>query len=228
MFICDYLNPQFTQHFDKNTVTTILELGMFDGMDSLALQTHFDARVIGFECNPEIINVCKNRIRNNEQISVLEYAAWEEDSQISFYPVISILDSKGNRIRDSYGELVVNPGASSCFRARADYLQFYEQREIQVNARRVESVLKEIPFVSPFTIDLICIDVQGAALQALRGVGRYLNDVRFIIVELEKKEIYYNQSMAKEVVEFLQKKGFRQREEVPRDDWFSDFLFTRE
>ncbi|MGD8358702.1 MAG: FkbM family methyltransferase [Lysobacterales bacterium] len=118
----------------------------------------------------------------------------------------------------------MNTGASSCFRARNDYLQRYEQDRILVPAVRLDDYCREYDIRS---IDLLCVDVQGAALQVLRSLGDQLRQVRNLIIELEHRPLYHGQSLFTECDEFLVRNGFQQKSRISRDDWFGDYLYVR-
>jgi hypothetical protein len=71
------------------------------------------------------------------------------------------------------------------------------------------------------------MDLQGAELHALRGLGDAISGVKYIISEIERKPIYYGQDLLPEVDDYLRERGFTQAVEVHRDDWFSDYLYLR-
>src|SRR5690606_20785305 len=75
------------------------------------------------------------------------------------------------------------------------------------------------------TCALPILDIQGAALHALRGLGDRLKSVRYILAELETRPLYHDQDLFPEVCAHLAAHGFRAAAEVKRDAWFSDYLF---
>ena len=77
------------------------------------------------------------------------------------------------------------------------------------------------------SVDLLCMDVQGAELRVLKGLGEVLERVRYIITEIEITPLYYGQAIYAEVHGYLKASGFRQAAEVYRDAWFSDYLYIR-
>ena len=64
------------------------------------------------------------------------------------------------------------------------------------------------------SIDLLCMDVQGAELRVLKGLGSVLERVRYIITEIEIKPLYYGQALYPEVHGYLKASGFRQAAEL--------------
>jgi len=213
----DYLRERFLRHIDKDSIDTIFEIGSRDAVDAILLRDAFDARVYAFECNPEALAVCRENLKDEHDIRLVENAAWCENGPIRFYPVIETL-VEGQRIP-------TNIGASSCFRARSDYHQRNIQTEIVVEAIRLDDFCRAEQLTR---VDLVCMDVQGAALQVLQGMSETIEKTRYLISELEQKEIYHHQSLFPEVCQFLTAKGFRLTEEAARDGWFSDYMFIRD
>lgn len=213
----DYLNPGFTRHIDRETVRTIFEVGCADGEDTLRLAAAFPAEIHAFECNPDALVEARRRCAGVDAVRLVEKAAWDADCAIPFFPVAKTIEKES-------GKVISNPGASSCFEARPDYHRQYFQTEVMVEATRLDTYCASQGIMS---IDLLCMDVQGAELRALKGLGGMLQQVRYVITEIEIKPLYYDQSVYPEVHAYLKSSGLRQAAEVYRDPWFSDYLYIR-
>ena len=202
-----YLQDVFTRYIDETKVNTILELGSRDALDAVELSDYYNADVYSFECNPSAIEICKGTIGDHKRVHLVEKAVWDEEGTISFYPVIN-----------------GNTGASSCFVAIDDYkYETYEQNEVLVPAIRLEGWFAETG-VSP---DLICIDLQGAELRALKGMGEIPASVKYIITEGQTKPMYAGVNLIPEIEDYLEDFGFSIREERLINPYFGDFLFVR-
>lgn len=57
--------------------------------------------------------------------------------------------------------------------------------------------------------DFLNLDIQGVELQALRGLGRKLESVKWIYSEINKEEVYKNNTLLTELDEFLNQNGFQ-------------------
>ncbi|GIW42393.1 MAG: hypothetical protein KatS3mg076_2970 [Candidatus Binatia bacterium] len=211
---CDYLRGVFVERIPPRSVRTVFELGCKDGADTVRLRDVFDAEVHAFECDPRMLPKARRRLGGEPKIRLVEKAVWDRDGVVPFYVVERAFEE---------GREVENPGASSCFRARHDYRVRYEQTEIAVEAIRLERYCAEAGVDS---VDLLCMDIQGAELHALRGLGDRIEAVRFVVTEIERRPIYEGQSLFPEVDAYLRSRGFRRLVEVPRDPWFSDFLYA--
>lgn len=213
----DYLNPGVLRMIDARAVSSVCELGAHNGRDTTALQDYFNAEVHAFECHPGMIPLAREHIRSHasaHRIRLVEKAVWDTPGRIPFYPV--------ERTTAMDGAELDNPGASSCFRARDDYHRRYEQGVTEVEAIRLDDYCHAEGLAG---FDLLCMDIQGAALHALRGLGDRLKSVRYILAELENRPLYHDQDLFPEVCDHLAAHGFRAAAEVKRDAWFSDYLF---
>lgn len=209
----DYLHPAFLEAMDAASIRTIVELGCHDATDTLKLQRQFGAEVHAFECHPEAMARARRACAGHPSIRLVEKAAWDTKGAIPFYPVIHTTEN---------GTPVENTNASSCFRARDDYRRLYTQSAIEVEALRLEDYCREQALSR---IDLLCMDVQGAALHVFCGWGKGLLQVRYIIVEIEHRPIYHGQDLFPEIDAHLRARGFRPEVKVERDAWFSDYLY---
>lgn len=86
-----YLENIFTDNIAKTDVKTIFELGSRDLEDAIRLFNHYGCKVFAFECNPDCINVCKNKLRSqstvvNANVFLVESAVSLENAETTFYP----------------------------------------------------------------------------------------------------------------------------------------------
>jgi FkbM family methyltransferase len=170
-------------------VTCIVEVGARDCRETLGFAESFPAaRIYALECNPDTLPACRKAVAGRASITLIEKAAAEQAGRLKFYPV----------------DPATNPGASSLFRASGKYrLEEYRQREIEVEATTLASVVEREP-----RIDLLWMDIQGAELSALKGLGPRLADVGLVHLEAEFEEIYAGQPLFADVRAFLEKAGF--------------------
>ena len=214
-----YINPVFARHMDKARIEVAFEIGSRDARDAVAIRDFYGVpRVYCMECNPEAVDLCKKTLAGEDNISLVEKAAWRESGPLTFYPVVKSYRD-GNEER--------NIGASSCFPESGDYVhrEKFIQEEITVDAVRLDELCCELAVPA---IDLICMDVQGAALQVLQGLGEKLKDTSYIITELEVSPIYKGQSLLPEVAAYLHGHGFRQVAVNMQFPEYGDFLFVNE
>lgn len=77
--------------------------------------------------------------------------------------------------------------------------------EEQVNVKRIDGLIEDgsIP-----AADIVKLDVQGYELEVLKGFGKYINDVSYIIAEVSFREYYHNQPLFLEIANFLKQYNF--------------------
>ena len=195
----------------ERDVKVALELGSRDGIDAIRIADHFGAEVVTWECNPEALGLCRARLANREDVELVELAAWSESKILPFFPVVN-----------------GNLGASSAFRANHDYPyeKPYEQIVIEVEASRVDAWWEANRAGVP--IDLLAMDLQGAELEALKGMGDLLDSVSYIITEGQHQRLYHDTPLISDIEAFLVERGFRLVKGLPANSWFGDFLFSKD
>lgn len=203
----------FYNQIEKKEVKSILEIGSRDALDAIELSQIFQCHVFAFECNPAALDLCRKHINNNPNITLIPMAVWNKSAKIPFYHV-----PQGNIGASSC--FTFNPQAPNYPRILKDGLT---QEKIEVDAIRLDDFLKQNNFDS---IDLLCMDVQGAAYEVLESLGIYLQKVKYIIVELEYKPIYTNEVLYKDVNSFLIKHGFIRKTRPTAGRLFSDFFYV--
>ena len=74
--------------------------------------------------------------------------------------------------------------------------------------------------------DHLVLDVQGAELSVLKGMGDYIDTFRFLKIEVSTVEIYLEAPMFSEIQDFLAEKGFVTFWR-PSGNFHGDILFVR-
>ena len=77
------------------------------------------------------------------------------------------------------------------------------------------------------SFDLAKIDVEGFALQVLKGFGDKLDNFKALQIELEIKQVWDGQSFYQDVVDYLDGFGFKILDEVILDEYQKDVLFIK-
>ena len=181
-------------------IKNIFEFGARYGEDSIEFAKRYtNAKIYSFECNENTLEQCRQNIGKYHNIILTPKAVSDYDGIITFYPIDK--DKTITTWEDG------NQGASSLLKASGKYdLEQYAQNETQIQCVRLDSFLKEHNIPS---IDILWMDIQGAELMALKGLGRRLSDVHVIQCEVEMIEIYDEQPLFKEIKKYLIRHGFR-------------------
>ena len=199
-----YLESIFLENIKKEDIKIIFELGSFNLKDAIRLYNYYNSKIYSFECNPDSLKECyKTLTQMNDEckknIKLVEKAISIENKPIKFYPFDL---SKYNA-----------PGSSSLLKidfskrniSDPDYNRENPQKEITVEGTRLDKFLEEEKIDN---VDLLCIDLQGYELNALKSLGEKIKDVKYIITECSIQCTYENGSNFKELNEYLKMYGF--------------------
>jgi FkbM family methyltransferase len=95
--------------------------------------------------------------------------------------------------------------------------------QVKVLTKRLDSILE--PTNMP---NLLNIDIQGAELRALMGLGDLIDRIDFIIVEVNKWEVYKDCPLITDLDDFLFRKGFKRVNTrwILKEGW-GDALYIR-
>ena len=200
-----YLEDIFTKNINKSLVKNIFELGSRDLLDAIKLYKYYNCPVYSFECNPDCIFECEknlyfaeSNVKNN--ITLLKNAISEIDGKVSFYP----FDLK------QYN----NMGASSMLKIDfslrdkydPDYNRPNPQKEITIDGIRLDTFLYNNNISN---IDLLCIDLQGYELKALKSLGNKIKNVKYILLECSINCTYIGGATFNEINNYLSNFGFK-------------------
>ncbi len=195
----------FVDSINKEQVRIIFELGSRDLIDAIKLIDCFDNSIIhSFECNHDCLEVCKinfNKLNDNykNRIFLVEKAVSISDGYINFYPFDL---AKYN-----------NMGASSLLKIDfsnrdlndPDYNRPNPQKEVVVEGIRLDTYMN---YNNIQNIDLLCIDLQGYELNAIKSLGEKIKNVKYIITETCIESTYTNGDTFKELNDYLNKHNF--------------------
>lgn len=86
-----------------------------------------------------------------------------------------------------------------------DYCRENPQKEVIVPGTRLDTFMIENNVKN---IDILCIDLQGYELNALKSLGNHLNNVKYIITECSIESTYTNGAVFSELNDFLTSYNF--------------------
>ena len=180
-------------------VRTIFEFGSRYGEDSIEFAARYpQSAIYCFECNPKSLTILREKIELYSNIIFKECAISDRCEIIEFFQI--------NEAKTKTAWVDGNQGASSIFKASGKYpLEVYHQDVINVQAITLNSILiqENIP-----EIDVMWMDIQGAELKALKGMGNKLANLKIVHLEVEFIEIYKGQPLFSKIDNFLKQNNF--------------------
>jgi FkbM family methyltransferase len=191
-------------------VKGVLELGSRDCLDAMWMARHYGVTVTAFECNPEALVRCRNGLAhwaNEPPIHLIPLAVWSRTGPLTFYPV-----TNGNL------------GASSAFKANPDYpYERYVQSEVTVDAVRLDEFFDGMEFPN-----VVCMDLQGSEMEALKGMGERLHEVDVLVSEVQNRRLYHDTPLHEDLTAYLAEFGLVPVKTVAANKWFGDCLYMRQ
>lgn len=94
-------------------------------------------------------------------------------------------------------------------------------KKLKLKTKRFDTIAKELVeegMVNMNNYDFLNIDLQGAELLALQGMGRYIRGFKWAYIEVNKDELYRGCPMVEEIDAYLEKYGF-ERVETKWTSW---------
>jgi len=194
----------FVNNIDKNQIKIIFELGSRDLIDAIKLLNYYNCNIYAFECNPDCLIECNKQLSTindfqKTKLFLIDKAVSLMDGDVIFYPFDLL---KYN-----------NMGSSSMLKIDfsmrntddPDYNKPNPQKSIIVKGIRLDTFMNENNIKN---IDLLCIDLQGYELNALKSLGDHLYKIKYIITECSIKSTYINGASYTELNDYLTKFKF--------------------
>jgi FkbM family methyltransferase len=175
---------------DNFNVTVIFDVGANIGTWTLLAKSFFgNAEVHAFEPLTDHIQKFKTNTNKLNQIAIHEFCLGNENTET----VINV-----SSFSDSSSILNATP---------LEYEQFgiRKTNEETVLVKRAEELIEQNILPIP---DIIKLDVQGFELEVLKGTGKYLSQVSYLIVEVSFKKYYYEQPLFLDIANYLSTYNF--------------------
>lgn len=221
------MGENYTNLLENININTkvIFEVGARYGYDSITIAKKYNnCTIYSYECNPIVIDICKMNIQNYKNIIFSPYGLGEKNELKQFYIYAP------NKVINK-----VLIGASSFF-PRPDTNNLILTENIKISTLKDEFEKYNIEF-----IDILCMDVQGSELNVLKGAEKYINNIKYIIMEQPKpmKEQKLNQKrnyikainnyigapQYSEIVDFMRKNNFLQIKQIEENLFEDNVLY---
>jgi FkbM family methyltransferase len=200
-----YWDKNFLKHFDIKNIKTIFEIGARYGDETIKLKKIFpNSKIYSFECNPKTIDICNKNLSNIKDVYFNNFGLGDKECKLPFYSYIKN-----------------NDGCSS-FLKRVDF----NDTQIQTGIIQIKRMKDYVYDKNIKNIDLLCMDIQGYELNVLKGAGKFINNINYIIMEEPKLNIntkylknglhskYINSPTSQQIKKFMTENGFVEIERI--------------
>ena len=188
-------------------ITGVLHVGAHACEEKVIYDTYglTDDKVMWIEGDPDKVKHQRHRAKNLYQALVSDV----DDKEVDFI------------ITNNFG------GSSSILELKEHLVHhpdIYEVCRKKLKTTRLDTFLK----THEFTFNFINLDIQGAELLALKGLGYRLNDVDYIYTEVNQDFIYKDCCLIWDIDIYLKKFGFERVEtDITEFDWGDAFYLKR-
>lgn len=185
--------------FCTKTPKIIVEIGSYDGRDSLELSRMFPpAKVFAFEADANNFEKVKHNVAVRDNITPIQKAVFSHTGVVQFY------QSKGlNNPSDFRGSgSCLEPGE----KIKETWPELTFDKPIQIPSITLADWAKE----NNLKVDFIWMDAQGAELSILQGAGNLLESIKAILLEIWQEAYYKDSGCYKEIRDYLESHGFTQ------------------
>lgn len=163
-----------------NQIETIVEIGALDANDSQYFKKVFpSANVYAIEALPDNYN---KYLKDLKDVVGINAVVSDADGEVDFYK------KKINGIHS-----IFNRGNE------------YGNEVIKLPSYRFETLAKKYNIGK---VDMLKIDVEGATIEVLEGMGELLSTIKIMHLESESYPFFEGQKLHNEVVKYLEEKGF--------------------
>lgn len=192
--LLDNLQQALPELFSEKGEKTVLHIGAHIGEEvPFYLQRGFTAIYL-VEANPDLVSQLSQRYGNNPQIRVLSYAISDTSGPVEFtvhQTTKGSVESASLLPLQKLGEIVP---------------VFNSEKKITVDAITLDALIEELRLDS--SVDLLCLDIQGAELMALTGGELLLQSLKAVICEVNLIENYRGGALERDIADFLEQRNF--------------------
>ena len=160
-----------------------LDVGANDGIltsNTAKLEFEYNWNGICIEANPDLIEMLT---KNRPHSTIIHAAVWQENKTVQFeIPITDIKKTKGNLLSR----------ISNIDRNSKGFKKDTKIKTVQVQAKPLTDIIKE-NLKPPYIIDYMSLDVEGAEIEALKGIDFSLIDIKFMTIEHGNRPGYIDQ-----------------------------------
>lgn len=96
--------------------------------------------------------------------------------------------------------------------------------QVKLKTKRLDTILIGARFNGDWFLNM---DLQGAELLALEGLGERLHDFKWVYIEVNEKELYKGCPLVQDISAYLRKFGFIMREKKMTNHGWGDALYIK-
>lgn len=191
----------------------ILHVGANTGQEAEAYNKHCN-NVVWIEALPHIFEKLIEHVKPFGHIAINACVSDKDNEKVIFH------ESNNESQSSSFLEL----GTHKTAHPEVHYVKDYE-----MITTRLDTLLDNSETIDfGRDLDFLAMDIQGAEMLALKGLGSRILQFNKVYLEVNTQEVYKGCALASEINKYLAEYGFTRREEKIFKQWgWGDCLWTR-
>lgn len=191
----------------------ILHVGANTGQEADAYHKHVN-KVVWIEALPDVFGQLLSNVSRYGDICINACVHEEDNKEVIFF------ESNNEAQSSSLLELGTH---------KAAHPEVHYVKEHKMFTKRLDTILDTVEiFDIGLGLDFLAMDIQGAELLALKGLGSRLNQFKYVYLEVNTQEVYKGCALLPEVDKYLRSFGFQKKEERIFKQWgWGDCLYLR-
>jgi FkbM family methyltransferase len=168
----------------------VVHVGAHLGEEATEYEKYQWLPVIWIEAQPSLVSRLKESL-NSSNHTVIEAAIWEEEG----------VKLNLNIASNSHSSSLLNFGTHS-----DSYPNVHVESQLEVVTKRLDSLInfEKMP-------NFINLDIQGVELPAIKSLGKLIQKLDYIYTEVNRKEVYLDCTLVKNLDLYLQNFGFSRK-----------------
>tara|TARA_A100001201_G_scaffold13616_1_gene16648 strand:- start:461 stop:1078 length:618 start_codon:yes stop_codon:yes gene_type:complete len=189
-------------------INGVIHIGGHHGQEYKLYRKHPSIKnIVFFEPDPDSFNILKETTSGDDLVTTINTALGPFSCKASMHKETA---------NDGQSNSILEPG-----------LHLRQYPNITFNDKYKVSVHPLDRYQPNKSLNLINIDVQGFELQVFLGASRTLNNVDYIITEVNRDEVYKNCARVEDLDYFLGKYGFKRVETSWEGITWGDALYIK-
>lgn len=182
----------------------VLHVGASTGQERFLYDEIGARKVYWIEAIPEVFEQLKENLKPfPNQIAMTACVSNVDGQEVKFH--ISNNEAQSSSMLELDHHLIIHP--------EVEYIE-----TIKLETKRLDTFFRIMEFDISF-VNFLNLDLQGAELLALQGMGSLLKQFDYILTEVNKKSTYKNCVLIDDLDYFLLQNGF---ERVETGEWVAD------
>jgi FkbM family methyltransferase len=171
----------------------ILHIGANVGEEAKAYNDEGIKNVCWVEANPELVPILRRNVESYKHAVIEMCVGDEDDKEVTFH-------------------ISNNAGQSSSVLELGTHKQVHPEVHYTHNLTLKTKRIDTQRCFNPANYDFVNIDLQGAELMALRGMGDFLKNYKYAYIEVNKNHLYVDCPLIGDIDSYLNVLGFKRVE----------------